>query len=210
MLSTIFSKIRVLFWWTTDSCCFDKVLLPPFSRIYHTLMTFLLETIRLGLTSLRLHLLRSILTALGIILGVASVIVMSSLGEGSTREALAQIEALGARNIIIRSQKPPETQNQQQGNRAGWITRFGLTRQDFENIQFQFPDAEYIVPVKSIGSQILRNEKRITSQAFGTTPQLRNVANLAFANEQNRFASFQKKRSSRASISTSQFVKIYK
>ncbi|GDY00620.1 ABC transporter substrate-binding protein [Phycisphaerae bacterium] len=141
-------------------------------------MTFLLETIRLGLTSLRLHLLRSILTALGIILGVASVIVMSSLGEGSTREALAQIEALGARNIIIRSQKPPETQNQQQGNRAGWITRFGLTRQDFENIQFQFPDAEYIVPVKSIGSQILRNEKRITSQAFGTTPQLRNVANL--------------------------------
>ena len=44
-------------------------------------MKFLLETIRLGLTNLQLHLLRSVLTALGIILGVAAVIVMSSLGE---------------------------------------------------------------------------------------------------------------------------------
>ena len=63
-------------------------------------MTFLLETIRLGLTSLRLHMLRSVLTALGIILGVASVIVMSSLGEGAKRAAMEQIEKLGARNIV--------------------------------------------------------------------------------------------------------------
>ena len=141
-------------------------------------MTFLIETIKLGLTSLRLHMLRSILTALGIILGVASVIVMSSLGEGSKREALAQIEALGARNIIIRSQKPPETQAPSGGQRTGFISRFGLTRQDLANIEFHFADAEYIVPLKSIGSQVLREEKRITSQAWGTTPDLLKVANL--------------------------------
>jgi putative ABC transport system permease protein len=144
-------------------------------------MTFLLETIRLGLTSLRLHLLRSVLTALGIILGVASVIVMSSLGEGSKREALAQIEALGARNIIVRSVKPPESQNQQGAQQRGFVSRFGLTRQDFDNIRGNFPDAEYIVPLKSIGSQVLRNEKRMTSQAFGTTPELLKVANLRVA-----------------------------
>ncbi|HYF15308.1 MAG TPA: ABC transporter permease [Phycisphaerales bacterium] len=143
-------------------------------------MRFLLETIRLGLTNLRLHFLRSALTALGIILGVASVIVMSSLGEGSKRAALAAIEALGARNIIVRSQKPPEDQGpgNAQGNQRQWISRFGITRLDFENIRAQFPDAEHIVPVKAIGSDVLRNERRTTSQAFGTTPELLSVANL--------------------------------
>ena len=72
-------------------------------------MSFILEIIRLGLTNLRLHLLRSVLTTLGIIFGVGAVITMVSIGEGSTREALKQIERLGARNIIVRSQQPPES-----------------------------------------------------------------------------------------------------
>ncbi|TVQ52744.1 MAG: macrolide ABC transporter permease, partial [Phycisphaerales bacterium] len=46
-------------------------------------MSFLLETLRLGLTNLLLHKLRSILTSLGIILGVAAVIIMVSIGEGN-------------------------------------------------------------------------------------------------------------------------------
>jgi putative ABC transport system permease protein len=141
-------------------------------------MTFFLETFRLGLTNLRLHLLRSVLTALGIILGVASVIVMSSLGEGAKRAAMDQIEQLGARNIIVRSVKPPETQTAQQGQRSGWVSRFGLTRQDLENIQYNFPHVERIVPLKSVGSQVLRNERRMMSQAFGTTPEFIAAINL--------------------------------
>ncbi len=140
-------------------------------------MKFLLETIRLGLTNLRLHLLRSVLTALGIILGVASVIVMSSLGAGGMREALAQIDALGARNIIVRSVKPAETQRPQ-GDNQSWVAKFGLTRQDLETIRFNFPEAERIVPTKAIGGQVLRNEKRLTSQAFGTTPEFQDAARL--------------------------------
>lgn len=141
-------------------------------------MTFLLETIRLGLSNLRLRLLRSVLTALGIIFGVAAVIIMSSLGEGSKRQALEQIERLGARNIIVRSQKPPESQTQQSGQRQGMMTKFGITRQDMEVIRENFADAEAIVALKEIGGQILRNEKRGTSQAYGTTPELLRVANL--------------------------------
>ena len=141
-------------------------------------MQFLLETMRLGLSNLRLHMLRSILTALGIILGVAAVITMSSLGEGSKRQALAQIEALGARNIIVRSKRPPDSQNTQQQGRRSFMSRFGLTRQDLATIEANFGDANSIVPVKSIGSQLLRNEFRQTSQAFGTTPALKEVANL--------------------------------
>ena len=72
------------------------------------LMTFLLEIIRLGLKNLRLHMLRSVLTSLGIILGVAAVIVMVSIGEGNKQAALREIQALGATNVIVRSSKPPE------------------------------------------------------------------------------------------------------
>ncbi len=139
-------------------------------------MSFLLEMMRLGLTNLRLRLLRSILTALGIILGVAAVITMVAIGEGSTREALRQIEALGARNIIVRSQKPPESQ--QQGQQRGFITAFGLTRDDLGAVQAAFPEADAIVPLKTIGSEILRGADRQVSQSFGTTPSFQQVANL--------------------------------
>lgn len=143
-------------------------------------MQFLIETIRLALSNLRLRLLRSVLTALGIIFGVAAVIIMSSLGEGKKQQALAQIDRLGARNIIVRSIRPPETQSQNT-QRASFVNRYGLTRDDLAVIRQNFPDAEAIVPLKDVGSQILRNERRTTSQAYGTTPELLSVARLSIA-----------------------------
>src|SRR5215510_10026366 len=101
-------------------------------------MTFLFETIRLGLANLRLHKLRAFLTALGIILGVAAVIVMVSIGEGSKQAALVQIERLGAKNISLRSQRPPENTQQQQGQQRSWINKYGLTRDDLEVIKVNF------------------------------------------------------------------------
>ncbi len=149
-------------------------------------MTFLLETTRLGLSNLRLHLLRSVLTALGIILGVAAVIIMVSLGEGSKRDALIQIERLGARNIILRAQRPPESgQGQQQGGKGGGRTsftiRYGITREDLEVIRANFPDAEEIVPLKEVGGQVIHEAARRTSQAFGTTPAFLRVARVSVA-----------------------------
>ncbi|QOJ00836.1 MAG: ABC transporter permease [Phycisphaeraceae bacterium] len=143
-------------------------------------MSFLLETFRLGLSNLRLHLLRTTLTALGIILGVGAVIIMVSLGEGSKQAALVQIERLGARNIIIRSQRPPEEQRQASGQRRGWINRYGLTRDDLAVIEANFPDCA-IVPLKEVGNQTARGPVRKTSQAFGTTPLLPTAANLTVA-----------------------------
>ncbi|TVQ32978.1 MAG: FtsX-like permease family protein [Phycisphaeraceae bacterium] len=141
-------------------------------------MLFLLETVRLGLSNLRLHLLRSFLTALGIILGVGAVITMVSIGEGSKQQALEQIERLGATNIIVRSLKPAESQEATGGQSRSWSTRYGVTFEDYEAIQFNFPDADAIVPVKAVGGQVLRNERRNVSQAFGVTPKLLDVARL--------------------------------
>ncbi|USN98485.1 MAG: ABC transporter permease [Phycisphaeraceae bacterium] len=144
-------------------------------------MGFLLETIRLGLTNLRLQLLRSILTALGIIFGVAAVIAMVGIGEGSTREALAQIERLGARNIILRSQKPPEAQSQQGASQRSFINRYGVTYADLIVIEENFPDATHVVPLKEVGGEVLRGAMRKVSQAFGTTPEFAEVARLSVA-----------------------------
>jgi putative ABC transport system permease protein len=145
-------------------------------------MAFLTEIILLAFGNLRLRLLRSILTAMGIIFGVAAVIVMSSLGEGKKQQALSRIEALGARNIIARSQKPPEVVNQGQSTgRQSFVSRFGISRIDFDVITQNFSDAQAIVPLKEVGSQLLRNEIRRTSQAFGTTPDMLTVANLRVA-----------------------------
>jgi len=145
-----------------------------------SLVTFLLEIVRLGLSNIRRHALRSLLTALGIIFGVAAVITNSAIGEGSKREALAQIEALGAKNIIIRSTKPPETA-QGSGQRRSWTTRYGLLRADLDVLRLEFPQSDAIVPLKAVGGQILRENLRQTSQAFGTTPDLLRAANLRVA-----------------------------
>ncbi|HZW09838.1 MAG TPA: ABC transporter permease [Phycisphaerales bacterium] len=141
-------------------------------------MTFLLETMRLGLSNLRLHLLRSVLTALGIILGVGAVITMVAIGEGSKQEALRQIERLGAKNIILRSQRPPETGTQQGGQQRSFVITYGLTRGDLAVIRESFPDAEVIAPLKEVGGQVLRGNRVQTSQSFGVTPELMDAAGI--------------------------------
>jgi len=141
-------------------------------------VTFLTETIRLGLKNLWLHRLRSLLTALGIILGVAAVIAMVSIGEGKKEAALQQIEQLGARNIIVRSKEPTESVQRTGGEETSFTQKYGLTYSDVDLIEMNFPDAEAIVPVKAVGNQILRADRRQRSQAFGTTPEFRDLAKL--------------------------------
>ncbi|HRQ75818.1 MAG TPA: ABC transporter permease [Phycisphaerales bacterium] len=139
-------------------------------------MSFLLETIRLGFSSLLLHKLRSVLTSLGIIFGVAAVIIMVSIGEGNKQAALREIQALGATNIIVRSTRPPESTSM--GQERAFLAKFGLTRQDLRRLQHFMSDAAHIVPIKAVGSEITYGAKRAVSQAFGATPDLMRVANL--------------------------------
>ncbi|MBA4028635.1 MAG: ABC transporter ATP-binding protein [Planctomyces sp.] len=141
---------------------------------------FLLEIIKLGLSNLRRHFLRSFLTALGIILGVAAVITNAAIGEGSKRQALLQLERLGAKNIIIRSVPPPESASANQ--QRSFVSRFGLTRLDLKHLTDEYgPYAEHIVPLKSVGGQVINGALIRTSQAFGTTPDLVRAINLRVA-----------------------------
>ncbi|MAB73194.1 MAG: ABC transporter ATP-binding protein [Planctomycetaceae bacterium] len=157
-------------------------------------MTFVFEIIRLGIKNLGLHKLRSTLTSLGIILGVAAVIIVVSIGEGNKQSTLRQITDLGATNIIIRSQKPPATQSASTRNTS--VVEYGLTRLDLKRLQeFVGPSADldatsgavpgpglrgkHLVPLKAVGSEIRRRNERTISQVFGTTPDLSRTANLS-------------------------------
>src|SRR6478735_4541403 len=97
------------------------------------MLNFLLETFRLALKNLRLHKLRSLLTALGIIFGVAAVIIMVSIGEGTKQAALEQLRQLGAKNIIVRSLKPPESSDT--SSRTTRMLEYGIKRADLRRLQ---------------------------------------------------------------------------
>ena len=75
-------------------------------------------TVLLAIRNLSLHKLRVLLTILGLIFGVGSVIAMLAIAEGASLEAQRQIASLGATNVIIRSIKPPSDVNptKQQNN----------------------------------------------------------------------------------------------
>jgi len=166
-------------------------------------MTFLIETIRMGMKNLRLHLLRSVLTALGIVLGIAAVILMMAIAEGSKQSSLRQFEILGARNIILRSQEPPEQQEMTGGDSGdtSWITSYGLLRKDLRRIENRFQSwATHIVPLKKVGAEVTRKAQRSRSQAFGTTPELPECANFQAASGRYITREDMEKRSSRLKI----------
>ena len=91
---------------------------------------FFLRTFQLGLKSLLLHPMRSLLTVLGIFIGVASVIWLLAIGEGISQEIQRQIAGLGADNIIIRSIKPPAEVT---ASYSGPVP-YGLKREEFTKL----------------------------------------------------------------------------
>jgi putative ABC transport system permease protein len=139
-------------------------------------VTFILETLRLGLTNLWLHKLRSLLTALGIIFGVAAVITMVAIGEGNKQKALADIRQLGVTNIILRSVQPPQGESMTQG--ADRLTQYGLKRLDQRRVEQTVWPVEAVVPLKQVGNQVYRGVRQVPAAVFGTTPELRPVMSL--------------------------------
>lgn len=68
----------------------------------------LYETIKLALLSVRRNMLRSILTLLGIVIGVAAVIAMITIGSGTTEKVKADISKLGSNLLVVRAGRPPQ------------------------------------------------------------------------------------------------------
>jgi putative ABC transport system permease protein len=126
------------------------------------------RTVKLGIKSLWLHRLRSTLTALGIIFGVASVIAMLAIGEGASRTAQEQIARLGSLNIIVKTVQPAEDQHatgQQQS-----LQEYGLTYLDGERFRNAIPNIQVVVPVRRVAQQAWYRNRKIPVEVIGTVP----------------------------------------
>ena len=134
------------------------------------------ETFRLGLNNLRLHKLRSLLTSLGIIFGVAAVICMLSISEGASADEMRMIQLLGTRNIIINSVKPPQTQQTSEGNTA--LIEYGITRDDVAIIEASIPHVAHVVPLKTVAYKARHGERQMALTVGGTTPAFFEVVNI--------------------------------
>jgi putative ABC transport system permease protein len=128
------------------------------------------ELITEALRNLMRHKLRSLLTALGIIFGIASVISMVSAGEGARREILEQIKELGTSNIIVNAKKPPTEQNtkKQEGN---FLLRYGLTFHDLRQIQETLPAVVDALPVHDVKDWLWWQSRRLEARIRGVTPR---------------------------------------
>jgi putative ABC transport system permease protein len=127
------------------------------------------RALKLGMKSLLLHKLRSGLTVLGIVFGVAAVISMLAIAEGTSRDAQEQIGALGARNIIIRSVKPSDEAQAATSGRPTMILNFGLKYSDYDRMVETIPTIHKILPIREIRKQIRRGPNVIEGRVVGTT-----------------------------------------
>ena len=142
-------------------------------------MSFLwLRTWQLGIKSLLLHPLRSLLTVLGIFIGVASVIWLLAIGEGISRKAQEQIEGLGASNIIVRSIKP-SAESFESSSSSHTIDPYGITRADFERLTQTVPTIDRALPIREIPRyRFSYGRRQMEGRLVGCTPEYAEVTKL--------------------------------
>ncbi|MEO5801952.1 MAG: ABC transporter permease [Verrucomicrobiota bacterium] len=127
------------------------------------------RAIRLAVKSLWLHRLRSLLTMLGIVFGVCSVIAMLAIGEGASFEAQERIKNLGSQNIILRSIKPPEEQKIS-NNQQSYVLDYGIKYLDLQRIKATIPDVTIVVPGRIMREYVWNFTHRVDCEIFGTVP----------------------------------------
>ncbi|MFQ6092959.1 MAG: ABC transporter permease [bacterium] len=124
------------------------------------------ESLGVGWEGLFAHKLRSFLTMLGIIFGVAAVIAMLSIGEGAKREALEQIKLMGMNNILIQDAGLEEKELAEAREKQSR----GLTRADARAIEAICPMVEVAAPQKEEDFDIRLGSKTVKATVVGTVP----------------------------------------
>lgn len=134
--------------------------------------------LRLSLQSLAVHRLRSTLTVLGIVLGVASVIIMLAVGEAARYEAVEQIQRLGATNVIVRSVKPAAEDRQNAGSE---VLHYGLTNADMERIRETIPTVTAVTPLREFRKDVRYLDRKLEARIVGVFPSYLRANGLRMA-----------------------------
>src|SRR5262245_2055642 len=134
-----------------------------------------LPELYMGLSSLLVHKLRSLLTMLGMIFGVGAVVAMLSITAGVEKEMLAMIDQLGVNNIIIEAREAGDP-NELQTVRA---ISPGLTFRDYRAISENIQGIELITPRKRFKPQrVLPKTTQELPQLIGVLPNFKEINSL--------------------------------
>jgi putative ABC transport system permease protein len=128
-------------------------------------MMRVINTIKVALRALRRNKMRSILTALGIIIGVAAVIAMVSIGNGAKAQVEAQVASLGENVITV---FPGSFTGG--GMRGGWGSMSTLTVEDAEAIQREVSNVLGVSPEVRDRAQVLASGLNWNTQIMGESP----------------------------------------
>lgn len=129
--------------------------------------------------------LRSLLTALGIIFGVAAVIAMLAIGNGAQQEILEQIKLVGVNNIVIKPviEQKEEKVTEQVGKEKRKFSP-GLTLRDVRSIQQTIPGIGEVSPEIILDTYVIRNGMRRSAKLVGVEPAYFSIFNFSLAEGQ--------------------------
>src|SRR5678810_1171050 len=122
----------------------------------------LMANLLIAISAVIANKIRSLLTALGIIFGVAAVIAMLAIGNGAQREILDQIKLVGVNNIVIKPiiEQKEEKIEEAVGQKEKKKCSPGLTLRDVHNITEALPGLSMISPEIILETFIIRNGLR--------------------------------------------------
>jgi len=127
---------------------------------------------------------RSILTALGIIFGVAAVIAMMAIGNGARQEILDQMKSVGVNNIVITPIDDIIISDDESGKSSSSKFSPGLSLKDAESIRKVIPTVAKVSPQVTYETFILKSGKRSKANLNGVTPEFFEVYTLNLAEGQ--------------------------
>ena len=143
-----------------------------------------LHDIVIAFESILANKLRSFLTALGIIFGVAAVISMLAIGKGAQQEILEQIKMVGVNNIMITPIVTPEGSASDEENGGKQKSKFspGLHLKDVDAIRQILPTIKQLSPEIALNSFVVQNGKRATAKLLGVSNEYFDIFNLSLSN----------------------------
>ena len=130
------------------------------------------STLSMAITSLRLNMLRSVLTSLGVIIGVSAVIIMLSVGSGASKKVTANMEAMGTNILTIRSSSAKSG-----GVQMGIGTKPTLTSKDALAIEKSARGIDAISTLSSQTKQLTYGNQNWSTTVYGIQPSYLYIKN---------------------------------
>lgn len=132
---------------------------------------------------------RTLLTSLGIIFGVAAVITMLAIGNGAEKEILSQLELVGVNNIVITPipDEKNDDNSEEEEDGAFEAKRFskGLDMLDVNSIQQYIPSVKAVSPEILLETYVLKNGKQNSVKLIGIYPEYFATSNIDIESGKN-------------------------